>query len=117
MKNIDLDSDLKALRVPERGQEFWDAFPGRVLAELRATPVVPPVRAPFLPWLVRGFGVALACLAVGLCLGQSRLPKRFCSAVLKNERELRQTVRQFPRHVCALMQDEHGLRSLVEDQQ
>ena len=36
MKNFDLDSELKSARVPERGGDFWDAFPRRVLAELRA---------------------------------------------------------------------------------
>jgi hypothetical protein len=63
-----------------------------------------------------GFGAALACLVAVLCLGRSRMPKTLCFALLKNEKELRQTVRQFPGHVRALMQDEHGLHKLIEDQ-
>ena len=27
MKNFDLESKLKSLRVPERGEDFWEAFP------------------------------------------------------------------------------------------
>ena len=68
MKNFDLDSELRALRVPERDQDFWDAFPQRVLAELRAGPAVPPARRTSMPRLACGFGVALACLAAGFCL-------------------------------------------------
>ena len=116
MKDFDLDSELKALRVPERGQEFWDAFPERVLAELRSAPAVPPARRSSMPRLAWGFGAALACLAAGFCLGQSRMPKTVCYGLLKDEMKLRQTVRQFPARVDALMQDEHGLHKLIEDQ-
>lgn len=116
MKKFDLDSELKAVRVPQRGPEFWDAFPQRVMAELRAAPATSPARAPSMPRLAWGFGAALACLVAGLCLGKAHTPKMLCYAVIKNEKELRQTVRQFPSHIRAVMLDEHGLRKLVEDQ-
>ena len=117
MKNSDLDSEIKRLRVPERGQEFWDAFPDRVLAELRAGPVSSPLREPSMPEYAWGLGVALACVILGFSFGQSGVPKRLYSAVAQHERKLSQSVRQFPSHVCALMQDEHGMWVVMEDQQ
>ena len=115
MKDFDLESELRAMRVPERDAQFWDAFPQRVLAELRAPPPQPPVRhAPSrLAW---GAGLALAGLAAGFCLGHSRASKTVAYALVSNERELRQTIQQFPDHVRTLMQDEHGLHKLIEDQ-
>src|SRR5208282_6822822 len=68
MKKFDLDSELKGLRVPEHDSDFWDAFPQRVLAELRVPPAFAPVRNPSVPWLAWGFGAALACLVAGFCL-------------------------------------------------
>jgi hypothetical protein len=117
MKNFDLDSELKGLPVPERGEAFWEMFPQRVLEELRATPAPAPLRRTLMPRLAWGFGVALACLVAGFCLGHTRAPKRFCYVLLKDENELRRTVQQFPSHVCGLLQDEHGLSKLVEEQQ
>ncbi len=115
MKNFDLDSELKSARVPERGGDFWDAFPRRVLAELRAAPAAPPARVRTLPRLAWSLGAALACLAAVFCLGRSRMPGTVCCVLLENEKELRQTVRQFPARARVLMQDEHGLHKLIED--
>jgi hypothetical protein len=115
MKNFDLDSELKSARVPERNGVFWDAFPRRVLAELRAAPAAPPARARTMSRLAWSLGAALACLAAGFCLGQSRMPRTVCCALRENGKELRRTVRQFPVHVRILMQDEHGLHKLIED--
>jgi hypothetical protein len=117
MKNIDLDSEIKGLRVPERSQEFWDAFPDRVLEELRAAPANRPAREPSMPRVAWGFGIALACIVLGFSFGQSGAPKRLYYAVVKHERALSESVRQFPGHVCALMQDEHGMWVVMEDQQ
>jgi len=115
MKKFDLDSELKALRVPERGRDFWEAFPRSVAAELRAAPRFTPARTTFRPRLVWGLAAGVACLAAALCLGHET-PKTLYCVLLKDEKELRQTVRQFPAHVRALMQDEHGLHKLIEDQ-
>ncbi|MGA3179935.1 MAG: hypothetical protein ABSF38_06295 [Verrucomicrobiota bacterium] len=115
MKDFDLESELKALRVPERGQEFWDAFPQRVLAQLRSAPAPQPVRRMAPPRLAWAAGLALACLAAAFCLWQSRTERAVCYAFLRDERELRRTIQHFPDHVRALMQDEHGLHRLIED--
>ena len=114
MKDADLESKLRALRVPERGEDFWDAFPQRVIGQLRASSVERPVRrsSPVRSWAA---GAALACLVAGICLGQSPVPKTVCRGLVENEKELRRTVWQFHSNVRALMLDEHGLHRLVED--
>jgi hypothetical protein len=116
MKKIDLDSELNRLRVPEKGRDFWDAFPQRVMAEARSAAPDPVVAAAPVNHLAWSVGLALACLSVCFCLWETRLPKTLCYALIQNEREMRQAVRQFPNQIRAFMQDEHGLGKLVEDQ-
>lgn len=64
MNDFDLESKLKTVRVPERGGEYWESFPHRVLAKSRATPVERPQRV-WLPRLVWGSSIAFACLVAG----------------------------------------------------
>jgi hypothetical protein len=117
MKNFDLESKIKSVRVPERGEDYWETLPQRVLTQLRAVPAERPVRRNSEPLMAWGFGVALACLVAALCLWQSRTPKAITYALLRDERELRQNLEQFPSRVGRLMQDEHGLHHLIEDPQ
>jgi hypothetical protein len=117
MKNTDLDSLIKGLRVPERDPRFWEAFPERVLKELRTAPANHPSREPLLPRIAWGFGVALACIVLGFSFGRTGEPRRLYYAVVKREHALSERVRQFPGRVCALMQDEHGMWKVMEDQQ
>jgi hypothetical protein len=116
MKDFDLESKVKAVRVPERDDDYWEAFPRRVLAELRRVPVERPARRAFLPGLLWGGRLALACLMLGFCLWQSRMPRALSHALLKDEQELRQSVARFHHNLGRLMQDEHGLHKLIEDQ-
>jgi hypothetical protein len=116
MKKFDLEAELKRARVPERDQEFWDAFPRRVMEQARTGAPDPVIRAQPMNPLAWGFGMALACLSACLCLLETRLPGTLCYTLFHNEREMRQMVRQFPGEVRAFMQDEHGLGKLIEDQ-
>lgn len=116
MNDSDFKSQIKALPVPQRGEDYWEAFPDRVVAELQAGPA--PRARSYLPrleltWLVR---VAFACLLIGLCLCESRAPHAFSQALHHNEQQLRQTVERFDHNLSRLMADEHGLHRLVEDQ-
>jgi len=116
MKDFNLESEIKALHVPKHRDEYWEAFPDRVLAELRAEPVA-PVRThsimPELMWVAR---VAFACLMLGFCLWQSRAPRALSHVLLKDERAFRQSVARFDHNLSRFMQDEHGLHRLIEDQ-
>jgi hypothetical protein len=115
MKDFDLESKVKSVRVPERDGDYWEAFPRRVLAELRAVPAVRPARREFVPGLLWCGRLALACLMVGFCLWQSRMPRELSHILREDQKELRQSMAQFQVNLCRLMQDEHGLEKLVED--
>ena len=115
MKNFDLESKVRNLRVPERDEDYWEAFPRRVLTELRSLPAERPAQRAFMPGLAWSGRLALACLLVGFCLWQSRMPKALSHALLKDEQELRQSVARLHNNLGTLMQDEHGLHKLIED--
>ena len=116
MKDFDLESKVKAVRVPERDEDYWEAFPRRVLAELRRVPAERPARRAFMPGLLWCGRLALACLMLGFCLWQSRMPMTLSHALRKDEQELRQSVTRFQNNLGRFMQDEHGLHRLIEDQ-
>jgi len=115
MKDFDLESKVKAMRVPERDEDYWEAFPRRVLTELRAVPAERPARRSFMPGLLWGGRLALTCLMLTFCLWQSRMPRAFSHAFLKDEKELRQSVTRFQNNFGRLMQAEHGLHDLTEN--
>lgn len=115
MNDFDLESKIKALRVPERDADYWEAFPQRVLAEL--PPVSePPAPRSLLPNFWWGGRLAVAGLMLGFCLWQSRMPRALSHVLRKDEAELRQSVQRFDNNLGRFMQDEHGLHRLIEDQ-
>jgi len=116
MKDSDLESQVKALRVPERAEEYWEAFPQRVLGELRTVPAERPAPRPSLSGLWWSGRLALACLMLTFCLWQSRMPTALSHTLLRDEKELCQSVERFHNNLDRLMQDEHGLHRLVADQ-
>jgi hypothetical protein len=116
MKDFDLESKVKAVRVPERGEDYWEEFPQRMLKELRALPAERPAPRAWMPGLFLGGQLALSCLMLGFCLWQSRMPRAFSHALLKDEKELRQSVERFDHNLGRFMQDEHGLHKLIEEQ-
>jgi hypothetical protein len=115
MKDFDLESRVKAVRVPERNGEYWEAFPRRVLSELRAVPAERPAPRAFLPGFMWCGRLALACLMLSFCLWQSRMPGTISRALLKDEKELRRSVQRMESNLGRLMRDEHGLDSLIKD--
>jgi hypothetical protein len=117
MKPFDLESKIKSVPVPERDGEFWQNLPQRVMARAQADreplPHAAPVRHPLFTLLHSQ--IALACLVLGFCLWQSRMPQTITSALLKDGRQMRQTLAQFPGRLDMLMRDEHGLHNLIQD--
>ena len=116
MNDFDLDSKLKAARVPERGEDYWETFPARVLAKSRATPVesIPGLWLPRLAW---GGGIAFACLMIGACFGSGLdCPRKTVSYAMQSVKSFQADLAQFPGRVRNVMQIEHGLHALIEDQ-
>ena len=117
MRNIDLESKIKSVRVPERDREFWQTLPQRVMvrAQTAAEPPAPRVPFHYSLFTILNSQLALACLVLGFCLWQSRMPQAVSRVLLQNEREMRQTLAQFPARLGVLLSDEHGLHNLVQD--
>ncbi len=115
MKEFDLESKIKSVRVPERGEDFWQTLPPRVLARAQSAPK--PRALPFHHSLfaILNSKFALACLVAGICLWQSRMPQAISHRLLQDERQMRQALAHLPERLDTLMQDEHGLHSLVQD--
>jgi hypothetical protein len=115
MNDSELDSKLKAARVPPRDEDYWEVFPRRVAGKLRAVPSEPTVRAACPPWLAWGAAAVLICLAAAFCHGHSRTPKEIARALIKDERAIRMELAQLPGRLRTLMRDEHGLGSLIAE--
>lgn len=112
MKNFDLESKIKSVRVPERDEAFWQTLPQLVVRKA----VIRPIRNPLCSlFTILNSKFAFAALVLGLCLWQSRMPQTVSRALVKDEQELRQSLAQFPKRLETLMRDEHGLHKLVQD--
>jgi len=110
MNNFDLESQLKALRMPERSEEYWDDFPGRVTRELRGRPLPRSLRSSWLPQLAWGFCLAFACFALGYLLGHNDVSRGITHAWKEDQREIAKF------HAQITSYDEHGVRKLLTDQ-
>ena len=117
MRGFDLESKIKSVRVPERGEKFWETLPQRVMARAQTAAEPPTPRVPFHYSLftILTSQIALACLVLGFCLWQNRMPQALSHELLQEEREMRQTLVQISGHLDMLMRDEHGLHSLIQD--
>jgi len=107
MNDFDLESKLKAWRVPGRDEEYWSEFPQRVLAKSRETVPERPIPYFFMPRL------AMACLAATFFIWHSGLTR----SLSRDERQLRASLVRLPDNMSRLMQDEHGLHYLIEETQ
>jgi hypothetical protein len=115
MNDSELDSKLKAARVPAREEDYWEAFPRRVAMKLRAVPPERPVQAAGLSWPAWGAVASLICLAAAFSPGQRGTTKEIARALIKDERAIRMELVQLPARLRTLMRDEHGLGSLITE--
>jgi hypothetical protein len=117
MNNSELDKLLKSAPVPDRASEFWEQLPQRVSTKLhwqqqREEKCNLPPRS------VRGWVLGITGAAVLILLGfvvanwhGSQQP----TALLQNEKLLREVFATFPNQVQAIIQDQDGLRLVLAD--
>ena len=119
MNDFDLESKLRSVPVPARGEDYWEAFPQHVRAQLRPAPVERTVRGVWLPRLAWGGGIAFACLVISLSVwcGSDQLRHTAAIAMLRNGKSFRGQFAQISDRIRILLQDEHGLHYLVADQE
>jgi hypothetical protein len=110
MTDLDLESKLKSVPVPERSPEYWTDFPAQVRASLRRAPVEFAPRPSRLPRLAWGVSLALACVIFGLASWP------MFHEMFQHGRAFRRELAQLPVQLRVLMQDDHGLHYLIADQ-
>lgn len=119
MTNSELDQLLKSAPAPERPPEFWEALPKRISAKIHWQQQrkhegvnLPPRFGWGLVWGIPG---AAVLLLLGFLWGNWHGMKQ-PSALLQNEKLLREVLATFPNQVRAIIQDENGLQiSLAEE--
>ncbi len=109
MNDFELETKLKAVRIPARTDEYWEDFPSRVRAQLPAMATEHPHRALWPRWAWTG-GFAMACVVFALVIVPG------VQTAMKDGRTLHRQLAQLPRHLQVLMADEHGLHYLIADQ-
>ncbi len=118
MNNHELDQLLRSVTVPERPPEFWERLTQRVTAKLHWQPRInADFRRPAGRGLIWNWGVAVAAvlLCLGFLLGNWHGRKQ-TTALLQNEKLLREVLATFPNQVRAIVQDENGLHLSLADQ-
>jgi len=116
MNKFDLESKIRSIHVPERDLEFWEQMPGRILQHTRSGASAERRHLPsFFQCLVATARFSMACAVISFCLWQTGLPQTVSRNLLRDERALRQSLTQVPRHLEAMMRDEHGLHYLIQD--
>lgn len=112
MNDSELRSLLRSARPPDRDPEYWRDFPARVarLTERRRFQVLPEPRGASFFWSAT---VAMACLVIGFFIGRHDRP--LAAELLVPEQTLRGEWKAVPDRLCVIMQDEHGLHRLAEE--
>jgi hypothetical protein len=127
MNNDELDKILKSPRVPERAGDYWEKFPGRVMAKLhrhKQNAEAPQLARSvssfrFFRLPVFGAGLAVAFMLLGFGLGfwkgrKSIAPERAQLAeALKCYRE---AVDLFPNQIQSIVFDENGPHLVLAEQ-
>jgi hypothetical protein len=117
MNDLDLESKIKSVSVPECAPEFSETLPRRVLAAAKtgSAPQLQVSPVPISLFTILNSKFLMACLVAGLCLWQSRMPQAVSRELVKDGREMRQALAQLPNHLDTFMRDEHGLHNLIQD--
>ena len=68
MNNVELESRLRSVPVPERPAEYWDDFPSSVRVQLRHRRTTQVPRKMWRPRLIWSFDFAIAAVMVLVCL-------------------------------------------------
>jgi hypothetical protein len=118
MNDSELDAKLKAAREPSMLAQYHEAFPQRVLANLRSTTWKPSLgRRSLWPRLVWSIATA-ACILIAFAVGHWRggMESQSGQDVLANAKIIQETLAMFPNRVRAIVQDSHGLKLVLADQ-
>jgi hypothetical protein len=109
MNDFDLQAKLKAVRVPDWTDEYWEDFPPQVRRQLGRTSPIERLRFSGMPrWGWNG-GLAFA----GILLVLSLVP--VFHAAFKDEGMFRREAERLSQGMRVLMADQHGMKNLITD--
>jgi hypothetical protein len=114
MNDFELKQKLAAAPVPERPEEYWQDFPGRVRRQL---PRQPGAAAPERTWLFRpawAGGVALALALVFAGVHYRPLPKA-AAAINQHEKQLYAQLERLDAGLHRLMLNTDGVGYLLAE--
>ena len=117
MNDAELEKILKAARVPEWPDEYWQNFPRSLIEQLKARAErerrMSPRRWNRLAWACALGMVVLLLGAIGW-FGRERKNDSF--ALLQNEKMLREVLTLFPNRIRAIVQNEHVIQLVLSEQ-
>jgi hypothetical protein len=116
MNDLELESKLKSVPLPERSEDYWENFPSQMRWRLRRTAPKQEMSESWFPRFAWKTEVGFACFVIGLLVLNQPLKAATC-VICKNERIIRQQLAELPTHLRILMADEHGLHYLVAERQ
>jgi hypothetical protein len=116
INDSELEKALKAARLPERSEEYWEEFPRNVTAQLKvfAKHERRPRHVIRFSWQF-GSAVAAIALVVSVFGWFRREQKEDSFALLQNGIVLREVQTMFPNRVRAIVQDEHGMHLVLSE--
>jgi len=114
MKDFELESKLKSVRVPERPDEYWNDFPARVRVQLRRERREFAPQSAWRPRLAWAAGFALAVALVFVCLEFHPL-QTTTTAIAWHEQHLRAHLAQLETGLHRLMLNTDGMGYLLAE--
>lgn len=119
MNNSELDALLKKARMPERSEEFLEAFPWQVARQLKRAAVPSrQIERRWFPRLAWGLVTAICILtafAVGLWHGRLETKTAAGHDILQNAKLIRETLAMFPNRVRAITCDKNGFNLILSE--
>ncbi|MGA2853015.1 MAG: hypothetical protein ABSE90_02625 [Verrucomicrobiota bacterium] len=114
MNDLELESKLKSVRVPERPDEYWDYFPSRLRVQLRRERREFAPRSAWRPRLAWAGGLALAVALVFACVRFHPL-QTASLAITKQQRQFHAQLARLDAGLHVLMLNTDGMGYLLTE--
>lgn len=114
MNDIELESKLKSVRVPERTEEYWNDFPSRVRVQLPRERREFAPQSAWRPRLAWAGGLALAVTLVVVCI-QFHPLRTMSLAITKQQQQFHAQLARLDTGLHKLMLNTDGMGYLLTE--
>lgn len=114
MNDIELESKLKSVRVPERTEEYWNDFPSRVRVQLPRERREFAPQSAWRPRLAWAGGLALAVTLVVVCI-QFHPLRTMLLAITKQQQQFHAQLARLDTGLHKLMLNTDGMGYLLTE--